>query len=95
MKPITDENIHLFRAHRRAMEQRLTGWIAGKLIAGYTLKETFGKDRYTVTVDMSFVDGRCHAVGELGSSLSFDDPWQAARHYANRRMQGWTTLTAY
>lgn len=93
MNPITDANLHLFRAHRRAMESRLTEWIAKKLSVGHTLLSTSKRDDYVQAVDMSPVDGRCYASDHGGVAMVFGDPWEAARHYANRRMQNWNTLS--
>ena len=74
------------------MERRLTQWVAGKLILGHKITTTSRVDGYTQAVEMSPVDGKCYATDWGGIAMRFDDPWKAAAHIANRRMQGWITL---
>lgn len=92
MKLITDENLHTFYDHRRAMADRLSQWMAGKLIIGDTITAASRVGDYAQAVDMSPVDGKCYASDWAGVAMVFNDPYEAASHYANRRMNGWITI---
>lgn len=90
---VTDHTIGSYRAHRRAMESRLARYLTGKLIDGHTICETWGSDGERSFIEMSPVDGRCATSNVWGLLATFPDAYDAGRHYANRRMQGWTRLS--